>query len=304
MPRTAVVTGAFSFSGRYITRHLLAAGWRVRTLTGRQPGVDPFAGQVPTAPLDFARPEALAQAMEGARVLINTYWVRFPHGHVDYGQAVQNSLVLFESARRAGVRRVVHTSITNPCLTSPLGYFSGKARVEQALLRTGLSHAVLRPAVLFGPEDILINNIAFLVRRLPVFGVPRAACRLQPIHVDDFARLCAEAAESDEDRIVDAVGPETYGLGELARLIAGILGRRIWTVRVPDWLMYGAALALGLVLRDRVLTWEEIQGLGAGLLVSAEPPQGTTSLAGWMRDHRDQLGARYASEMQRHYAAH
>ena len=197
-----VVTGAFSYSGAAIASELQAAGRRVRTLTGHPgPGAPrPLTG-IEVRPLDFADPAALAESLRGARTLYNTYWVRFAHGNVDHPVAVARSRVLFQAAAEAGVQRIVHVSITHPSADSPYPYFRGKAAVEQALRDLGVSHAVLRPAILFGGNGVLINNIAWLLRHLPVFAVGGTGeYRIRPIHVDDLARLAVRAGSSGDDR--------------------------------------------------------------------------------------------------------
>ena len=212
------VTGAFGYSGKYIARRLLDAGQRVITLTNSIDRANPFGGQIPAYPFSFDRPDELARALDGVEVLYNTYWVRFNHPLFTHADAVRNTLSLFDAARRAGVRRVVHISITNPSEDSPLEYFSGKARLERGLRESGLSYAILRPTVLFGKEDILINNIAWALRHLPVFGVfGDGSYRLQPIYVDDLAELCVAGGAGQENVVVNAIGPETFAYRELAR---------------------------------------------------------------------------------------
>src|ERR1700680_2251717 len=167
-----VVTGAFSYTGKYVTRLLLNAGGRVRTLTSHPERANIFGGQVEIAPLDFTDHAGLVQSLRGASVLYNSYWVRFSHGRATFDEAVANSRTLINAAREAGVGRIVHLSIANPSLDSCLPYYSGKALVEKAIVDSGLSYAILRPTIIFGPEDILINNIAWFVRLFPVFAIP------------------------------------------------------------------------------------------------------------------------------------
>jgi NADH dehydrogenase len=299
-PELHVVTGAFGYSGRYIAACLLAAGHRVRTLTNSTGRANPFSGRVEVRPLAFDRPEALRDALHGAAVLYNTYWVRFDHGAFTHAQAVANTLVLFDAARRAGVRRVVHVSITKPSEDSPLGYFRGKARLERALKESGVRHTILRPAVLFGGADILVNNIAWALRHLPVFGVfGSGRYGLQPIHVEDFAALAVREGREETDRLVDATGPETFAYRELVEQLAAIIGVRRRIVSVSPAVGYMAAVALGLLVRDVVLTRTEIAGLMADLLATDAPPAGTTTLTGWARTHADTLGRHYASELAR-----
>jgi NADH dehydrogenase len=295
------VTGAFGYSGRAIARRLLAAGRRVRNVTGHPGRPDPFGGRVETAATRFGDPDGMRRALEGAEALVNTYWVRFPRGPVTHDAAVAASRSLFAAARDAGVRRIVHTSITNPSLTSPLSYFRGKAEVEDALRASGVSHAILRPAVFFGERDVLLNNIAWTARRLPVFGIPRGEYRLQAIHVDDFARLAVEEVDSTSDAVRDAVGPEAPSFRELVESVARAAGARTRVVALPRAAVHAGARALGLVTGDVVLTRDEVDGLASNLLVSSAPPTGTTRLADWLEEEGPTLGREWASELGRHY---
>jgi NADH dehydrogenase len=294
------VTGAFGYSGRYITKRLLGAGHYVITLTNASGHADPFARRVRAFPLSFDRPEELTASLAGVSVLYNTYWVRFNHRSFTHQQAVTNTKTLFTAARDAGVRRIVHVSITNPSDDSPLEYFSGKAELERALKASGLSYAILRPTVLFGKEDILINNIAWMLRRFPVFGVfGDGHYRLQPIYVDDLAGLAVQHGRAAEDVTIDAIGPETFTYRELVTRIGQTIGRTRPIVSVPPALAYYVGSALGKVLRDVVITRDEIQGLMDGLLYVDAPPTGTTHLSAWAAKHRSTLGIRYASELAR-----
>jgi len=164
--------------------------------------------------------------------------VRFAHGPVSHETAVAQSRVLFQAAAEAGVRRVVHVSITHPSADSPYPYFRGKAAVEQALVDLRLPHTVLRPAILFGGNGVLINNIAWLLRHLPVFAVGGTGeYRIRPIHVDDLARLCVQAADATGTEIIDAVGPERPAFSDLVRFIKDAVGSRSQVVRVPGSLI-------------------------------------------------------------------
>jgi uncharacterized protein YbjT (DUF2867 family) len=295
-----VVTGAFSYSGAAIASALQAAGRRVRTLTGH-PGRAPGTA-IEVRPLDFADPAALAESLRGARTLYNTYWVRFAHGQVDHPVAVARSRVLFQAAAAAGVPRIVHTSITNPSPDSPYPYFRGKAAVEQALADLGVSHAVLRPAILFGGDGVLINNIAWLLRHLPVFAVGGTGeYRVRPIHVDDLARLAVRAGSSATTEVIDAVGPERPTFYELVHTIRNLVGSRSRIIRVPGALIPPAARLLGLALRDTLLTADEYQGMADGLADTDGPATGDTSLSRWIIDHKDTLGRVYANELTRHF---
>src|SRR5512134_191289 len=296
-----VVTGAFGYSGRYIARRLLNAGVRVRTLTNHPNPSDPLAGNIEIRPLDFEDDKALAESLRDASVLYNTYWVRFKHVRFAHSSAVDNTLRLFEAAEKAGVRRVVHVSITNPSEDSPLEYFSGKARLERALRESGLSYAALRPTVLFGREDILINNITWLLRRFPAFGVfGRGDYRLQPIYVDDLAALALEWGSTGENATVDAVGPETFTYRGLVETIGRIIGKPRPIVEISPAFGYRLGAIIGRLVGDVLITREEIDALMAGLLyVEGARPAGTTKFTDWATANARSLGKRYASELGR-----
>jgi NADH dehydrogenase len=297
---TQVVTGAFGYSGRYITARLLAEGLTVKTLTNSPDRPHPFGDKVLSVPFSFDDPGRLVGALEGAEVLYNTYWVRFNHRRFKHSQAIENTRILFAAARKAGVRRVVHISITNPSEDSELEYFRGKALLERELIESDLSFAILRPAVLFGREDILVNNIAWSLRRLPAFGVfGDGEYRLQPIYVDELAELAVCEGRSQEDRIIAAIGPETYTFRGLVNAIGEIIGSPRRIVSVSPSVGYLVAWAIGKVVRDVMLTREEIAGLMQNLLCTDAEPAGATELSDWARTHSSELGVAYASEMAR-----
>jgi NADH dehydrogenase len=296
-----VVTGAFSYSGAAIARELAKSGRRVRTLTGHPGRADPDTA-IDVRPLDFDDVVGLSSSLEGATTLYNTYWVRFPHGGNDHERAVADSRTLFNAARRAGVERIVHVSITHPTVSSPYGYFRGKALVERALAEVGVPYAVLRPAILFGGDGVLINNIAWLLRHLPVFGVGgKGDYRIRPIHIEDLAALAVAAGAERTDAVVDAVGPERPTFLELVTLIREAVESRSLIVRVPGVAVPALASLLGLVLRDVLLTGDEYRAMAAGLADTHGPATGTISVSDWIRDHADTLGRTYANEIERHF---
>ena len=296
-----VVTGAFGYTGRYIAHRLLDLGRSVRTLTGRV-GEDPFGGRVEAFPFNFDRTDALAESLRGADTLYNTYWVRFSSGNITFDRAVENSCTLIRAAEKAGIRRLVHISITNPSVDSPLPYFRGKGLVEQAIRESALSYAIVRPALVFGEGDVLLNNIAWLLRRFPVFTVAGSGqYRAQPVYVDDLAELAVAAGPGQDNTTFDAVGPETYTFDELVRLLAQRVGSRARIIHVPPALALNLGRLVGCLVRDVVLTREEIDGLAANLLFSADPPRAATRFSEWLVQSGDTLGRAYASELSRHY---
>jgi NADH dehydrogenase len=298
-----VVTGAFSYSGAAIARELQAAGRRVSTLTGH-PDRAPGGTDIEVRPLDFADRAELARSLRGAHTLYNSYWVRFAHRGVDHDLAVANSRTLFEAAAAAGVERIVHISITHPSLDSPYPYFRGKARVEKLLAESGIPHAIARPAILFGGAGVLINNIAWLLRHVPVFAIGgRGDYRVRGIHVDDLARLCVQLGTRDDTVTVDAVGPESLTFRELVTAVRSAVGSHALVVPVPGPLLIAASRVLGLVLRDTLLSSEEYYGMADGLADSDAPATGDIKLTDWIADHAAELGRSYANELDRHFRA-
>ena len=295
-----VVTGAFGYSGKYIARRLIDEGHQVVTLTNSLHRPNSFGGKVKAFPYSFDNPGELIGSLKGTAVLYNTYWVRFNHHDFKHSIAVENTLKLFEAAKKAGVGRIVHTSITNPSEDSPLEYFYGKAKLEKALIGSGIPHSILRPAVLFGKEDILINNIVWMLRQFPVFGVfGGGEYRLQPIYVDDFAQLAVAEGKEQGNKIIDAIGPETFTYRELAKEIGRIIGQERKVVSIPDTLGYLCGWVIGLLVGDKVITWEEIKGLKSDLLYTDSPPAGKTKLTEWAKNNASTLGIGYSSELAR-----
>jgi NADH dehydrogenase len=296
------VTGAFGFSGSYIAKRLLAAGHGVCTLTEHPDPAHELAATVSVAPLNFDDPVALESSLRGVSVLYNTYWIRFEHAGRTFDGAVRNTLALLAAAERAGVRRIVHVSITNPSEESPLPYFRGKAQIERAIRASTLTHAILRPAVLFGPGDVLINNVAWILRRSPLFALPGGgAYKLRPIFVDDLAALAVDAGARTDNFTLDAVGSEQMTFRDMVVLLKRTVGSRTAVITLPPELALWASRAIGLGLRDVVLTRDEVAGLRAGLLESSAPAAGQTRLSAWLQHAADRIGRRYSSELERHF---
>lgn len=299
-PQIHAVTGAFGYSGKYIAQRLLEKGHRVITLTNSLYRENPFGKMVQAHPFNFDRSDKLSESLKGVSVLYNTYWVRFNHKLFTHADAVENTITMFSAAKKAGVERIVHISITNPSKNSPLEYFRGKALLEKALKKTGISYAILRPTVIFGKEDILINNIAWALRHFPVFGVfGDGKYRLQPIYVDDLAELAVQQGENRSNVTIDAIGPETFTYRGLVEEICRIIEKKRPIISVSPSLGYYVGLVLGKLVNDVIITREEIEGLMAGFLYVESSPSGSTKLTYWVKQYADILGLKYTSEMTR-----
>ncbi len=301
-----VVTGAFSFTGRAIAEELLARGRGVRTLSRRAAADgDPLGSHVEWAALQFSDRAALVEAMRGSDVLYTTYWVRFERGGSTFARAVENIRVLVDAAREALVRRVVHVSVSNPSESSPFAYYRGKALAERVVTESGLSFAIVRPTLVYGSNDILLNNVAWTLRRFPFFAVGGSgAYRVQPVSLAEVASLCVDAGADGQSVTFDAAGPETYSYAELVRLIAAAVGRPARIVRLPGAVVLGLAKVVGMISRDVLVNGEELGALRAELLCSHEPLRGSGSFAAWLDGAGQGLGLRYASELERNFRSY
>jgi len=294
------VTGAFGYTGRYLSRRLQDAGRQVRTLTDHPRAQPPGEPPIDVRPFAFDDPRALSASLRGVDTLYNTYWVRYTHAGTTYEQGVRNSRRLIEAAADAGVRRLVHVSITKPRHDSFYAYYRGKAEVEDAVRASGLSYAIVRPTVLFGGDDILINNIAWLVRHFPVFTVPGdGRYRLRPVATADLADLCVRLGADRDDVTVDAVGPESFAFEDLVAAVAGAVGARCRLVHVPPVVVSLLLPALGLLTRDVVLTADEIRGLMAEYVHVDGEATCPTRLTDYLAQRGREVGARYQSELSR-----
>jgi len=301
MARDAV-TGAFGFTGRAIAEQLLARDRSVVTLTTHPRPADPLAPRIEVKPLDFDRTADLAASLAGVDVLYNTYWIRFPRKGLTFDTAIAHSEVLLAAARQAGVRRIVHVSVVGASRDGLTPYVRAKGTLEDLVRSARLEWAIVRPTLTFGTADILLNNLAWALRRLPVYGIPgRGHYRIQPVHVDDVARICLEAADGPSGVTADAAGPETPEYVELVRAIRSAVKSRSLIVPMPAWAVLAAARYLGLVVHDVVLTRHEVIELTTEVLTSKEPPRGTTSLSTWIAEHGAELGRTWSSELKRNY---
>ncbi len=297
-----VVTGAFSYTGKYITERLLSMGKSVKTLTGHPDNPDPFDGKVSVAAYDFDNPDELTRSLQDADVLYNTYWIRFAKGNLTHDKAVENTRTLIKAAEDAGVRRIVHVSITNASADSRLPYFRGKWLVEETIKGSGLNYAIIKPTVIFGKEDILVSNIAWTLRRFPFFTMfGPGDYRIQPIFVEDMADIVVNAGQQADNVAIDAIGPEVLTFEEMVRLIADKIGVRARFIHLRPGLALFLSRLVGYVVRDVTLTRDEIDGLMANLLVSDSQPTGQTRLSDWLDENADSLGRGYVSELERHY---
>lgn len=299
---SVAVTGAFGYTRKYIARRLLDSGKNVITLTNHPNRPNPFGNRIKAYPYNFRNLDKLSASLKDIDTLYNTYWIRFPHNGQTFSQAVRNTKTLLQAAQLADIRRIVHISITNPSEHSTYPYFQGKASLETAIKGSGLSYAILRPTVIFGKEDILINNITYLLRKFKIFPIPGSGeYKLQPIFVDDFAEIAVNVGDLQENFIMDVVGPEVFTFNNLIHLLTNTIERRVWLINLAPEASLLLSKIVSILLQDVLLTRDELYGLMDNLLVSKDKPLGKTPLSKWLEENADQIGQRYASELERHY---
>ena len=296
-----VVTGAFGYSGRWIAKLLLDRGLQVKTLTNAIDRDDPFDGRVEVMPLDFEDRDSIVRSLRGAAVLYNTYWVRYnkKSGGYDHSLATENCSILFDAALEAGVGRVVHFSVSNPEDAPRWTYFQGKVDAERALRESGNSYAVIRPTLLFGGDrNVLVNNMAWLIRCFPVFGVfGWGNYPVQPVHVEDVARISIEVGMKDENITLDVAGTEVYTYREFVTAIAKGMGVTRLIVPVPPVVGWVVGRIFGLILKDDVITMAEIRGLMQGLMASKEDSRGKFLFSEWISENGATLGLKYHNDL-------
>ena len=298
----SVVTGAFGYIGRYIARHLLDMGEQVKTITTHPDKRNPFGNAVAAFLYNFDRPDELTASLRGASTLYNTYWIRFEYGGMTFRQAVQNTITLFACAKNAGIRKIVHISVTQASSGSGLPYYAGKSLQEAALINSGVPYNIVRPTLVFGKEDILVNNIAWLIRKFPVFPIFGSGLyKVQPVYVEDLANIAVARAADPVSGVVDAIGPEVFTFKELVQLISSRIKPGVNLVHVPPAIGIALGQLVGLAVGDIILTRDELQGLMEGLLISDQAPNGTTRFSSWLESNKNDLGAAYSSELGRHF---
>lgn len=297
-----VVTGAFGYIGKYIASVLLQHGKRVRTITTHPDKPNPFGSRIEAYSYSFSDPVQLTQVLEGTETLYNTYWIRFPYDGQTYESALENTRILFNCARKAGVKKVIHIGVTRATTGSHLPYYRGKAVQEEILKESGVPFVVVRPTLVFGDEDILVNNIAWLIRKIPIFPIfGTGKYRVQPVFVGDLAEIAVRSSDERSGTILDAIGPETYTFEQFVRLMASTLGKRTRFIHVPPAVGIAAGRIIGLALGDVLLTRNELNGLMDEMLTSDQPPNGPTLFSRWIYENKASLGSKYSSEVARHF---
>jgi NADH dehydrogenase len=280
----------------------LESGYQVKTVTTYPNKPNPFGDRVQASSYNFENPGKLIQFLSGGEILFNTYWIRFNYKHWSFLQALKNTAILFHCAQKAGVQKIVQISVTNPSLRDKLPYYRGKAIQEKILAASGVDFAIIRPTLVFGVEDILVNNIAWIIRKFPVVPIfGSGQYQVQPVFVENLARLAVSAGCSEGPQLMDATGPETFTFEAFLKLIARELRRQVLFVHISPSLGILLGKIIGLFVRDVLLTQDELRGLMANKLISKQEPNCETRFSEWLPANAQTLGKKYTSELDRHF---
>jgi NADH dehydrogenase len=297
-----VVTGSFGYIGKYITKELLSQGYAVKTVTTHPEKPNPFGKLVQAASYSFDSPDLLTDYLEGSNTLFNTYWVRFNYKKWSFEQALENTNILFRCARDAGVKKIIQISVTNPSEKDDLPYYRGKALQEKAVKDLGLDFTIVRPTLVFGKEDILVNNIAWTIRKFPIVPIFGSGnYQVQPVFVEDLGKIVVEASQQESETVIDAIGPETYTYKEFLSLIARELNRNVSFFHTSPSVGIFLGQLIGVFVRDIVLTSDELKGLMLNKLTSQQKSNGKTHFSDWLRENKKTIGSGYTSELDRHF---
>jgi uncharacterized protein YbjT (DUF2867 family) len=300
-----LVTGGSGYIGGAITERLLGRA-ELRSLTSH-PGRNRFGSRVRLFPYNFDRPMDMGDAFTGVDVFVNTYYVRFNYGATNFERAVESTRELISLATQARVGRIVHVSVSNASENSPLPYYKNKGRIERIVRESGLDYTILQPAIVVGSRDILVNNIAYFLRRLPVFAMFGSGdYRVQPMTLDAFADVTLEAIEgSHPGRVLPLAGPRDWTFAEMVRAIRSAVGSQARIIHAPSVLALVGLKVAGWFLGDVVLTSDEIKGLTREYLYAAQPSRLGEDFGMWLNRPgvASELGLRYQSELALHFTA-
>lgn len=284
------IFGGSGFVGRHAVRALAKAGYRIRAAC-RRPDLAGFlqpmgdVGQVQPVQANLRFPDSVRKAVEGAHVVINSVGILAAGGAQTF-KAVhdEGARAVARAAREAGARRLVHISAIGASASSPARYAQTKAAGEAAVLEEFPGAIILRPSIVFGPEDEFFNRFAAMARvspLLPLIGGGRT--RFQPVYVGDVAAAIAQAAggAGTPGAVYELGGPEVLSFRELLERTLSYSGRKRGFIPLPFWLAkLQALLTWPLPNSVRPLTVDQVRLLESDNVVSGAALREGRTLAG------------------------
>lgn len=273
MARLVTIYGGSGFLGRQIARQMAAAGWRVRVACRRpnQAGVVRTygaVGQVEPVPCNVRDVLSVTAAMMDADAVINCVGILVREGRNTFDAIHEEAAgrIARISAER-GVPRLVHVSAIGANVDAASHYAASKGRGEALVLQHRPDAVILRPSVVFGPDDGFFNKLGCMMRLGPILPLPGASAEVQPVYVEDVACAAAMAARGEAaPGIYELGGPDVYTMRELAQMVARVTGRRRAIIGLPRFLagLMGAGFdavqwATGGLVTNRVLTRDQVR---------------------------------------------
>ncbi|MBM3611978.1 MAG: complex I NDUFA9 subunit family protein, partial [Alphaproteobacteria bacterium] len=284
MAGLVTIFGGSGFVGRYVARRMAQAGWRVRVAV-RRPNEAIFVrtygvpGQVEPVACNIRDDASVAAALSGAEACVNCVGILAEAGANRFDAVhAEGAGRIARAAAAAGVGRLVHVSAIGADPEGPSAYAQSKAAGEAAVRAAFPAAVILRPSIIFGPEDQFFNRFAAMTRSSPVLPVVGGATRFQPVHVDDVAAAAEHAIRAGAaPGIYELGGPEALSFADLMRrMLVEIRRRRIvldlpfWVARPIATVLDGVqAATLGLV-RNGMLTRDQLRSLGRDNVVAAD----------------------------------
>ncbi len=285
MSKLVTIYGGSGFVGRYIARRLAKDGWRIRVAV-RRPNeaifVRPYGvvGQVEPVFCNIRDDASVRAAMAGADAVVNCVGT-FDKGGANNFDAVQHegAARIARIAAEEGVGHLVHLSAIGADPDGASLYAQSKGKGEAAILEHFPGAMILRPSVIFGPEDGFFNKFAAMTRLGPVLPIAGGATKFQPVYVDDVAQAAVMGVEGRAaPGIYELGGPETVTLREAVGEMLKVIHRRRLVINLPFWLANvigtvldaGSAITLGLV-RNGIMTADQVAQLRADNIPSGKP---------------------------------
>ncbi len=233
------IFGGSGFLGRYVTQRMAQAGWRVRVAV-RRPNeaifVQPYGevGQVVTVLANIRDANSTRAAIKGADAVINCVGILSESGKQQFN-VVHNEAArrIAKLSRQEGVRKLVHVSALGADSSSASAYLRSKAGGEDAVKSAFPGAVILRPSVLFGPEDSFFNKFGTMARYYPVLPIVHGATKLQPVYVDDVAAAVEHAVLGDASGVYELGGPDVESLLALMKRMLGVIRRDRWIIDMP-----------------------------------------------------------------------
>ena len=286
------VLGGSGFVGRHVCHQLAARGLRVRVPTRDRERAKQLI-LLPTVDVIVANvhdPAMLREAVAGADAVINLVGVLhdargergFAAAHVDLARKV------VAACREAGIRRLLHMSALNADPAGPSAYLRSKGEAEAIVRASGLDATIVRPSVIFGPDDSFLNPFAQALKFLPVMLLPCARARFQPVYVEDVAGVFARSLDglASAGQSFDLCGPRVYTLRELLEYVGAVTGNRRPIVGLGAALSYAQACAMELPLvrqtmraLDMLMTRDNYRSMQVDSVCSCAFPFGMTPAA-------------------------